>query len=233
VGEADEQIDLLAESVDNIPKIGIAGLLVMKSPKAETKNAELKQQQEEKEQKRRLENAKKAKAFADQEFPGEKWKKVEDGIYLSPRKPIGEKSSYKDEKRDAQILRSFGSTVYFVPDDSRAPGNKYDAIVNGTKMEFKNVGGNASTLETQFLRSRGQAPNVFINLEESSLTRHQAISALYGARNRLATPATETRKARRGYAEYNKFSGGKVILKLRGQKNLVYLDVDDLKVKKQ
>jgi hypothetical protein len=121
-----------------------------------------------------------------------------------------------------------------VPEDHTLQNQKqYDAIVNGEKMEFKNVSGNASTLETQFLRSRGQAPNVFINLEKSSLTYHQAITALYGARNRPAIPAANGKKARRGYAEYNKFSGGKIILKLRGQKNLVYLSIDDLKIKRQ
>jgi hypothetical protein len=129
------------------------------------------------------ENARKAKEFANKEFPGEKWKKVKEGIYLSPNRPIGKKSSYKDEKRDAEILHSFGSTVYLVPDDSRAPGNKYDAIVNGLKMEFKNIGGNANTLEHQFLRSRKQAQNVFINLETSDLTRHEIMATLYGARN--------------------------------------------------
>jgi hypothetical protein len=93
------------------------------------------------------ENAEKAQKLANQEFPGEKWQKVEDGIYLFPNRPIGKKSSYQDEKRDAQILRSFGSTTYLVPDDSRAPGRKYDAIVDGLKMEFKNITGNTTTLE--------------------------------------------------------------------------------------
>jgi hypothetical protein len=182
---------------------------------------------EQKKKRRREENAKKAKEAADQLFPGEKWKTLEDGIFLSPNRPTGNKSNYKDEKRDAEILRLFGSTVYLVPDDSRAAGTKYDAIVNGLKFEFKNVSGNESTLETQFLRSRRQAPNVFINLEKSNLTRRQIMSTLYGARNRPTT------KERKGYAGYNRFSGGRIILKIKGQDSLIYLNVDDLKIPTQ
>jgi hypothetical protein len=169
-------------------------------------------------------NAKKAREAADQLFPGEKWKTVEDGIYLSSRRPVGKNSNYKDELRDAQILRNSGSTVYLVPESSRQAGKKYDAIVNGMKMEFKNIEGNMNTLEIQFFRSRLQAPNVFINLEKSNLTRREIMSTLYVARNK---PETEIS---RGYAYYNRFKGGRIILKINGQKNLIYLNVDDLKM---
>jgi hypothetical protein len=173
----------------------------------------------------RQENAQKAKEAADKFFPGEQWKQVEDGIFLSPRRPIGKHSSYQNELRDAQILRDWGSTVYLVSEPN-TEGRKYDAIVNGLIFEFKNVGGNMSTLETQFLRSRSQAPNVFINLEDSMMTRRQIISALYGARNRPETAKT------RGYAHYNKYKGGQIILKIRGQDSLIYLNVNDLKARR-
>jgi len=175
------------------------------------------------ESERRAENAKRAKEAADQLFPGEKWITVENGIYLSPRRPVGKKSNYKDELRDAQILRNFGSTVYLVPELRSDKAKKYDAIVNGMKFEFKNIEGNTNTLETQFLRSRSQAPNVFINLEKSNLTKREILSTLYGARNK---PETETN---RGYTYYNRFIGGRLILKIRGQENLIYLDIDGLK----
>jgi len=171
-----------------------------------------------------MENARKAKIIADQEFPEEKWKSVEDGIYLSPNRPTGKKSNYQDELRDAQILRDLGGTVYLVPEVRSDRDKKYDAIVNGLRFEFKNVRGNMNTLETQFLRSRSQAPNVFINLEDSKLTRRQIMSVLIGARNRQETATTH------GYAHYNKYKGGRIILKIRGQKNLIYLNVDDLRV---
>jgi len=175
------------------------------------------------EAKRRAENAKRAKEAAAHLFPGEKWMTVEDGIYLSPRRPVGKNSNYKDELRDAQILRDLGSTIYLVPESSRQAGKKYDAIVNGMKFEFKNIKGNANTLEIQFLRSRSQAPNAFINLEVSNLTRQEIISTLYGARNK---PETEIS---RGYDYYNRFEGGRIILKIKGEKSLIYLNVDDLK----
>ncbi|GHV86062.1 hypothetical protein AGMMS50230_16700 [Spirochaetia bacterium] len=199
---------------------------MLNPPKAKTKNERLKQQQEEKEQRRRENNSKKAKAFADQEFSGEKWKPVkgEERIFIASRKKTGKNSGFEGELKNAQLLRNLGSTVYFVPESRSEPGTKYDAIVNGVKFEFKNVGGNANTLEHQFLRSRGQAPNVFINLDTSSLTRREIMSTLYGARNK-----TETEKSH-GYGYYNKFKGGRIILKIKGQENLVFLNVDDLKI---
>jgi hypothetical protein len=62
------------------------------------------------EERLRQENAKKAREAADKFFPNEQWKQVEDGIYLSPRRPIGKHSNYQNELRDAQILRDLGST---------------------------------------------------------------------------------------------------------------------------
>ena len=99
----------------------------------------------------------------------------------------------------------------------------FRSMVNGLPFEFKNVGGNANTLEHQFLRSRSQAPNVFINLETSNLTRRQIMSTLYGAKNKVETGTSH------GYSYYNKFKGGRIILKIKGQESLIYLDVADLK----
>ena len=219
VEEADEQIDLLSENQHTIPNSGTQGLNVMTPPSARTRDEMLRQQAEAREARRLQENAKKAKAEADRLFPGEKWKKVEDGIFLSPRRPTGAKSSYKTELHNAQILRRQGSTVYLVAEDSRLPGKKYDAIVNGMRMEFKNQhGASTRTLRDHFFTSRGQAPNVFINLERSPLSRREAINTLYAARNSA------------DYAKKNKFKGGRIILKIKGQSNLIYLGVDDLKI---
>ena len=184
------------------------------------------------EKKRREKNACNAKELADKEFPGEKWVAAEHSIFCSLRRPIGEKSNYKEELHDAQILRDLGSTVYLVPESSRLPGTKYDAIVNGEKMEFKNVGGNENTLITHFLKSRSQAPNVFINLETSNLSRRQVMSALYGARNSVAHK-NRNGSIIKGYEDSNSFSGGKIILKIKGQNRLIYLNIDDLKAPKQ
>jgi hypothetical protein len=167
---------------------------------------------------RQAENAQKAREAADQLFPGEKWITVEDGIYLSPRRPVGKNSNYKDELRDAQILRAVGSTVYLVPEDSRQAGKKYDAIVNGMKMEFKNMNGKANdTLIDHFYKSREQAPNVFINLEKSPLSKERILRVLYGARNSHK------------YNDYDKYSeGGKLILKIKGYDDLEYLDINNM-----
>jgi len=176
----------------------------------------------------RQDNARKAKEAADKFFPGENWKQVENGIYLSPRRAIGKKSNYTDELRDAQILRDLGSIVYLVPEPN-TEGKKYDAIVNGLRFEFKNVGGNENTLIAHFLKSRSQAPNVFLNLETSNLTRGKVMGALYSARNSI-TRTDPYGNVIKGYAESNKFSGGRIIFKLKGHESLIYLNVDALKL---
>ena len=178
----------------------------------------------------RRENAQRAREAADRLFPGEQWIKVEGGIYLSPRRAVGYKTNYLDELRDAQILRDWGSTVYLVSEPN-TEGRKYDAIVDGLRFEFKNVGGNENTLIAHFLRSRSQAPNVFINLENSDLTQREAISALYSARNSV-TRTDPFGNVIKGYAESNKFAGGKIILKIKGYDKLIYLSVNDLKARR-
>jgi tRNA U34 5-methylaminomethyl-2-thiouridine-forming methyltransferase MnmC len=109
-------------------------------------------------------------------------------------------------------------TVYLAPEERSKPNKKYDAIVNGMMVEFKNMhGASFRTLKDHFLDSREQAPNVFINLEKSPLTKHEIINTLYATRNSV------------DYGKKNKHKGGKIILKIKGQRNLIYLNVDDLK----
>ena len=173
------------------------------------------------EAKLRRENARKARQAADKFFPGEKWIHVEDGIYRSPRRAIGKKSNYPDELRDAQILRDLGGTVYLAPEVRSDPNKKFDAIVNGLMMEFKNMhGASARTLKDHFLDSREQAPNVFINLENSPLTWREIINTLYAVRNSL------------DYDKKSTYKGGRIILKIREHDSLIYLNVDDLKARR-
>jgi hypothetical protein len=115
-------------------------------------------------------------------------------------------------------LRDLGSTVYLVPELRSNNKKKYDAIVNGMEMEFKNMhGASVVTLKDRFLYSREQAPNVFINLEKSSLTKYEIIKTLFAARNSV------------DYDKKNKHKGGRIILKLKEHKNLIFLNVDDFK----
>jgi hypothetical protein len=164
-------------------------------------------------------NAEKAREAVDRLFPGEKWVKYGERVYVSSRRKTGNKSNFEDELRDAQILRDRGSTVYLVSEDNRQSGRKYDAVVDGLQMEFKNQhGASTLTLKDHFLTSREQAPNVFINLEDSPLTRKRILRTLYGARNSD------------DYLEKSKYNkGGIIILKINGIDRLIYLDVDDLK----
>jgi len=97
------------------------GLNVMNPPSANSNKKTVQQQAEAREAKRRQDNAKKARQAADKEFPNEKWKSVEEGIFLSSHRPIGKHSSYQNELRDAKILRDLGSTVFLTPERRSDP----------------------------------------------------------------------------------------------------------------
>jgi hypothetical protein len=203
----------------------------MPPPSARPKKETVQQQAEAQEAKRRQDNARKAKKAVDKLFPGEKWEQKKewgDNIYVSARKKRGQNTGYAGELRDAKILCDLGSTVYLIPEPS-TPGGKHDAIVNGLRFEFKNVGGNSNTLMTHFLISRTQAPNVFINLETSKLTKQEIMSSLIRARNSI-THTDKRGNIIKGYNDINQFpEGGRILLKIPGRNNLIYLNVDDLK----
>jgi len=175
-------------------------------------------------------NLRRAEKVAQRLYPNHAWTQLEERIFLSPRKAASANTGFAAELRDAQILRDLGHTIHFVPDVRSAAGRKFDALVSGFRVEFKNVGGNANTLEGQFLKSRTQAPNVFINLETSRLTQKQAVDALHRARNSV-THTAQNGRIKKGWDDTNKFAGGTVILKINGLDHLVFLDVNRLKIK--
>jgi SPP1 gp7 family putative phage head morphogenesis protein len=211
VGEVDQKIAEI-EGLDNFIVQGQS-----ESGLADPVSKNIKLQKEAEEQKRRNNNSRKAKIFVNKEFPDELWKKLEDGIFLSSTRHIGERSNFKKEMDQAKILKSFGGTVYLLP-EGQTGGKKADAIVNGEYMEFKRVTGGLNALMNRFLESRGQSKNVFIKVD-SELLKQDVITSLAGVRQGPK------------YGKYNKFKGGKVILKLKNEKNLIYLNVDDLKWK--
>ena len=53
--------------------------------------------------------------------------------------------------------------------------------------------------------------------------------ALYTARN-SKTHTTKRGNIIKGYADYNRFAGGKIILKSKGHEHLIYLNVDELEL---
>jgi len=58
------------------------------------------------------------------------------------------------------------------------------------------------------------------------MTKRQIMSTLYGARNKAGTDTSH------GYSYYNKYKGGRIILKIRGQESLICLNVNDLKARR-
>jgi SPP1 gp7 family putative phage head morphogenesis protein len=168
------------------------------------------------------ENGRRAREEANRLFPNETWLQKEewgDRIFVSSHRAIGKKSNFTDELRDAEILRDLGGTVYLVQENNRRGTRQYDSITNGLMVEYKNQrGASIRTLKDHFLASRGQAPNVFINLEESPLSRKSVLKTLYRARNSA------------DYLEKSKnIIGGTIILKIKGIENLLFFDADNLK----
>jgi hypothetical protein len=191
----------------------------MNLPSASDKNARLKQQQKAREQRRIDSNAEKAMQLAEQTYPGEKWNKPEERIFVSERSGRDNEKLEK-ELAAARILKATGNTIYLLPENSRDPSKKVDAIVNSVFMELKTVRGGLNSVQKRFLESRSQSRNVFINIT-ADLKKNEVVNQIAGARQGPK------------YAKYNRFSGGRVIIKLKDRDSLIYLNVDGLKWSKE
>ncbi|MDR3200558.1 MAG: hypothetical protein LBT68_03765 [Spirochaetales bacterium] len=166
-------------------------------------------------------NSRKAKALADKAFPDEKWEKAGERIFIAQNRGSKEvdKKNLEKEIAAARILESQGSVVYLLPENSRDTSKKVDAIADGDFMEIKTITGGLNAVQKRFLESREQSKNVFIHIL-SDLSRQDVINQIAGARQG------------KKYSRYNRFEGGKVILKIKGRETLIYLNVDNLKWKK-
>jgi len=73
------------------------------------------------------------------------------------------------ELRQAGILAQQGNSVWLTPEPGEYMKRVTDAVVNGVPYEFRNISGNARTLEWEFgnIKGKGKDVNVFINIESS------------------------------------------------------------------
>jgi hypothetical protein len=233
VGEADEQIDLLSISGDNIPGSDRGGLNVMNPPKAETKNASLKQKQEEREQHRREQNAKATAGAAKKNFPNETWLPA-NGVKLKHEKlpenldniraakskiPMNKNAeeTFVKELKQAKVLSLIGASVYLLSKLKDSRGNDIpgpDAIVNGQYVEFKTITGSIGKVERRFRESRNQGENVFLKIDNKKLSKHDIISKI---RNILADP------------KYTGGTKGNLILYIAQANKTYFIRIRDLK----
>ncbi len=118
---------------------------------------------------------KKTKTTAEKLFPGEKWEKEDDNLFIAKSrkekmyKESGkinkiEKKKLEQEIASTKILTKNGHSVYLVPEHTGA-GNTYDAVVDGLKMEIKTLKGSRQTIGREFRHSFRQCNNVFLNLD--------------------------------------------------------------------
>jgi hypothetical protein len=186
VDEADEQIDLLSENVDNIPNAGIEGLLLMKPPAARSTNQSVQQAQRTAAAQRLAKNREASEAVIKREYPNEKFisttaqlQAVNDftkNLKL-PKNVRLAASRIPKSNRDAEILAielrnagnlgRLGNAVYLTPEPGRYKERVSDAVVNGIHYEFRNITGKAEKIERRFARAKEKDPNVnvFINVD--------------------------------------------------------------------
>jgi hypothetical protein len=79
-----------------------------------------------------------------------------------------QRSVLKKELRQAGILARAGCYVYLIPERGGYGERLKDAVVNGELFEFRNVTGNARTLEWEFneAKKKGNDTNVFISVDK-------------------------------------------------------------------
>jgi hypothetical protein len=186
IGEADEQIDLLSENVDNIPNTGSEGLRVMEPPSASSRNQSVQEAQRTAAAQRLARNREASEAYVKKEFPDEKflsqtaqlqnankWTKnltLPENVRLAEsRIPKNKDQSdvLKKELRQSGILSRRGNSVYLIPEQGPYGVRLKDAVVNGILFEFRTVTGNVRSFEWEFrdAKRKGKDTNVFVSAE--------------------------------------------------------------------
>jgi len=91
-----------------------------------------------------------------------------------PRSPE-QRRTLRKELRQASILAEKGNSVYLIPENVGYGVRPKDAVVNGILYEFREIDGNARTLEWEFgdAKGKGNDTNVFISIE-SKINKHEA-----------------------------------------------------------
>jgi len=138
------------------------------------------------------------KAITDMMFPNESWINI-DNIKLDYKKMPAdvtgilvaesnlpknkqEEEDFLKEVKSAIILQKHGACVTLIPRIRRKDGKGFqagpDAIVNGVLYEFKEVTGGISKIGDRFKDSRKQGNNVYIRVENLSLTKSKVVRYL-------------------------------------------------------
>jgi len=86
-----------------------------------------------------------------------------------------QRRTLEKELRQSGILARKGNSVWLTPEPGEYMKRVTDAVVNGVPYEFRNISGNARTLEWEFgnIKEKGKNVNVFINIE-SSISKNEA-----------------------------------------------------------
>jgi hypothetical protein len=86
-----------------------------------------------------------------------------------------QRKNLRKEMRQASILVEKGNSVYLIPERAGYGERPKDAVVNGVLYEFREITGNARTLEWEFgdAKGKGNDTNVFINIE-SNISKYEA-----------------------------------------------------------
>jgi hypothetical protein len=182
IGEADVQIDLLFESVDNIPSKGVEGHKLMGQPLVNSNNIN-------------AQNQTATNNFVKNRYPDEKFvsdvsqlknkNKYTKGLVIPEGVKVAEsrmprstkqRETLRKELRQASILAEKGNSVYLIPEHGAYGETFKDAVVNGTLYEFREIKGNARTLEWEFgdaKEKKGNDTNMFLSIE-SNISKNEA-----------------------------------------------------------
>jgi hypothetical protein len=163
--------------------------------------------------KNQIENALKAKAFAEEKAPGEEWIEIDPGVYLAASRipKSGEQIRTLEKEIDhARILAKGGHTVYLLPEQGPRGMKHPDAIVDGFVFEFKTVTGNIRKAAENFKAARAKADNVFLKIMPD-YSKEAVQSKLKGT------------IVNKGY------HSGLIIVHFNASNKMYYWNVDDLK----
>jgi len=125
----------------------------------------------------------KAEKEAKRLYPNEKWIQKGDGVFVAEsREPKNnnQRKILEKEIKMSEILIEHKHSVYLLPEKESFKNKQSDAIVDGARMEYKNITGGIKKVGVRFNEGRQQSANVFLRIDSDKIGIHEVYKKIRG-----------------------------------------------------
>lgn len=120
------------------------------------------------------------RAHAENRFPDEKWKKINNNLFIAESREAVNKQQeqiFDKELAMSKIAARHGHVVYMLPEKSK--GKNCDVIMDGALTEYKRITGGLNAVSKRFHEGIKQGQDIFFHVE-SELSIKDIYKKLYG-----------------------------------------------------